>query len=90
MEEVVRSAEAKIYNIQQKQALGVGNTVWCACHFIGNEPFAILLGDSIEQCIGQLMEDFDKIGMSIVDVHRVLDRKLEDTESSIRAKGKTV
>lgn len=75
LEDVVRSAEAEIYYIRQKQALGVGDAIWCARHFIGNEPFAILLGDSIidssEPCIGQLMDCFNKTGTSIIGVHEV-------------------
>lgn len=75
LEDVVRSAEAEIYYIRQKQALGVGDAIWSARHFIGNEPFAILLGDSIidstEPCLGQLMEGFNKTGASIMGVHEV-------------------
>jgi UTP--glucose-1-phosphate uridylyltransferase len=75
LEDVVRSAEAEIYYIRQKQALGVGDAIWSARHFIGNEPFAVLLGDSIidsaEPCLGQLMACFNKTGTSIIGVHEV-------------------
>ena len=49
MLETVRSIAnlADIYYIRQKQALGLGHAVSCANHFIGNEPFAVLLGDDI-------------------------------------------
>lgn len=49
MLETVRSIAnlADIYYIRQKEALGLGHAVSCASHFIGNEPFAVLLGDDI-------------------------------------------
>lgn len=36
-----------IYYIRQQEALGLGHAVLCARHFIGQEPFAVLLGDDI-------------------------------------------
>lgn len=72
---VLRSAQAEIYYIRQKEAKGVGDAIWSARHFIGNEPFAILLGDTIidseEPCIGQLMACFNRTGSSIMGVHEV-------------------
>ena len=38
---------ADIHYIRQKQPLGLGHAVLCARKFIGNEPFAVLLGDDI-------------------------------------------
>lgn len=36
-----------IHYVRQKEALGLGHAIWCARKFIGNEPFAVLLGDMI-------------------------------------------
>lgn len=51
---------ADIHYVRQKQALGLGNAVWCARKFIGQEPFAVLLGDMIvdskEPCLRQLLD----------------------------------
>jgi UTP--glucose-1-phosphate uridylyltransferase len=38
---------AHIHYIRQPQPLGLGHAIWCANRFIGNEPFAVLLGDDI-------------------------------------------
>ena len=50
----------KIFYVRQKQALGLGHAILCAKEFIGNEPFAVLLGDdiidAINPCLSQLME----------------------------------
>jgi len=40
---------ADIHYIRQKQPLGLGHAVYCARKFIGDEPFAVLLGDDIIQ-----------------------------------------
>ncbi len=36
-----------IHYVRQKEPLGPGHAVWCAKKFIGDEPFAVLLGDDI-------------------------------------------
>jgi len=41
------SQMADIHYIRQKEPRGLGHAVWCARKFIGNEPFAVLLGDDI-------------------------------------------
>ena len=38
-----------IHYIRQKEPKGLGHAVWCARKFIGDEPFAVLLGDDIVQ-----------------------------------------
>ncbi len=49
-----------IFYVRQKQALGLGHAIMCAREFVGNEPFAVLLGDDIidaeKPCLAQLME----------------------------------
>ena len=41
------SALAEIHYIRQKEAKGLGHAIYCARTFVGNEPFAVLLGDDI-------------------------------------------
>ncbi|MBM4764468.1 UTP--glucose-1-phosphate uridylyltransferase GalU [Bacillus sp. B15-48] len=66
---------ANIHYIRQKEPKGLGHAVWCARQFIGNEPFAVLLGDDIVQsetpCLRQLMVKFEETQSSIIGVQRV-------------------
>ena len=66
---------ANIHYIRQKEPKGLGHAVWCARHFIGEEPFAVLLGDDVVQsdtpCLGQLMEQYDKTRSTIIGVQPV-------------------
>lgn len=68
---------ANIHYIRQKEALGLGHAINCARSFIGNEPFAVLLGDDIVQsekpCLKQLIEVFDRYHSSVVGVQPVAD-----------------
>src|SRR5699024_3502137 len=45
----VKEAEVDIHYIRQKEPKGLGHAVWCARKFIGDDPFAVLLGDDIVQ-----------------------------------------
>ncbi|MCM3786680.1 UTP--glucose-1-phosphate uridylyltransferase GalU [Neobacillus mesonae] len=80
LEEVRKSSNVDIHYIRQKEPKGLGHAVWCARNFIGDEPFAVLLGDDIVEaevpCTKQLIEQFDLYGKSVVGVQTVLD---EDT-----------
>lgn len=64
-----------IHYIRQKEARGLGHAVWCARKFIGNEPFAVLLGDDIVQanppCLKQLIEQHEQTHSSVIGVKRV-------------------
>ncbi len=76
LEEVQRSSNlVDIHYIRQRMPLGLGHAVWCARKFIGNEPFAVLLGDDIVQantpCLQQMMEQFQLTQKSIVGVQPV-------------------
>ncbi|SDT17368.1 UDP-glucose pyrophosphorylase [Paenibacillaceae bacterium GAS479] len=75
LEKVRRSSNVEIHYIRQKEAKGLGHAVWCARNFIGNEPFAVLLGDDIVQsdipCTKQLIEQYDRSGKSVIGVQTV-------------------
>ncbi|MES5891835.1 MULTISPECIES: UTP--glucose-1-phosphate uridylyltransferase GalU [Bacillus cereus group] len=64
-----------IHYIRQKEPKGLGHAVWCARKFIGDEPFAVLLGDDIVQaekpCLRQLMDEYDKTLSSVIGVQTV-------------------
>lgn len=76
LREVQRIASmADIFYIRQKEQLGLGHAILCAKKHVGNEPFAVMLGDDIvvshRPCIGQLVDVFDGVGASVVGVEQV-------------------
>ena len=68
---------ATIYYVRQKEPKGLGDAIYCARHFIGDEDFAILLGDDIidsqEPCLKQLINTYKKYNTSIIGVQNVPD-----------------
>lgn len=75
LEEVRKPGNVDIHYIRQKEPRGLGHAIWCARKFIGNEPFAVLLGDDIVQAdvpsLKQLMNLYDKVGSSVIGVQPV-------------------
>src|SRR5690554_5894518 len=76
LEEVQKSSKMiDIHYIRQKEPRGLGHAVWCARKFIGDEPFAVLLGDDIVDsqmpCLRQLMDAYETSPGSIVGVQPV-------------------
>ena len=75
LEKVQASSKINIHYIRQKEPKGLGHAVWCARKFIGNEPFAVLLGDDIVQaktpCLRQLMDEYEKTLSSVIGVQTV-------------------
>lgn len=66
---------ANIFYIRQKEPLGLGHAVLCARQFIGNEPFAVLLGDDVVHakvpCIGQMAKIYNQKCQTVLGVQRV-------------------
>jgi UTP--glucose-1-phosphate uridylyltransferase len=64
-----------VHYIRQKQPLGLGHAVLCARKFIGNEPFAVLLGDDIIQseppCLKQMIDVYNATKTSVIAVQEV-------------------
>ncbi|ULM98056.1 UTP--glucose-1-phosphate uridylyltransferase GalU [Peribacillus frigoritolerans] len=64
-----------IHYVRQKEPLGLGHAVLCAKTFIGDEPFAVLLGDDIVDsqvpALKQLMERYNKVRASIIGCKEV-------------------
>lgn len=77
LDSVNASSNVEIHYIRQKEALGLGHAIWTARKFIGDEPFAVLLGDDIvendEPCLEQLMNQFEQTGKSVIGVQKVKD-----------------
>ncbi|MCM3453338.1 UTP--glucose-1-phosphate uridylyltransferase GalU [Heyndrickxia oleronia] len=66
---------ADIHYVRQKEPLGLGHAVLCAKKFIGNQPFAILLGDdiidSVEPALQQMIREFQRNKTSILGCKEV-------------------
>lgn len=69
------SSMADIHYIRQKEPKGLGDAVSCAKFFVGNEPFAVMLGDDVIDsevpCLKQLMNCFNEYKTSILGVQKV-------------------
>lgn len=52
--------------VRQQNPLGLGHAVWCARHFIGDDPFAVLLPDDLmvgtPGSIAQMVEAYNRVG----------------------------
>ncbi|CDB75859.1 uTP-glucose-1-phosphate uridylyltransferase [Clostridium sp. CAG:265] len=65
-----------IHFIRQKEPRGLGHAISCAKTFVGNEPFAVLLGDDIvynegRPCLKQLIDCYDEYKTSVLGVQTV-------------------
>ncbi|MDD4371348.1 MAG: UTP--glucose-1-phosphate uridylyltransferase GalU [Anaerostipes sp.] len=92
---------ANIYYVRQKEPKGLGHAVLCAKSFIGDEPFAVLLGDDVvvnkkgKPALGQLIGAYDKHGASVVGVQTVAEDQVSKygivaPNKSIPADGRAV
>ena len=67
-----------IHYIRQKEPKGLGHAVHCAKSFIGNEPFAVLLGDDIvTPCLKQMIDAYDEYKTSILGVQEVAKENVD-------------
>ncbi len=66
---------AKIHYIRQVNALGLGHAILQAKYHVGNEPFAVLLGDDIMSskvpATKQLIEAYEKYNNPIISLHKI-------------------
>lgn len=69
------SEMVNIQYIRQKMPKGLGHAVLCAKSFVGNEPFAVLLGDDVVDseipCLKQLMDVYEKYDSTVLGVQQV-------------------
>ena len=72
--------DVDIHYIRQKEAKGLGHAILCARQFVGNEPFAVMLGDDVvdadSPCLGQLIEKYNEYEGSILGVQEVAKDKV--------------
>ena len=74
--EMVRDiADIRVHYVRQKEARGLGHAILCAKQFVGDEPFAVLLGDDVVDgevpALKQLIDVYDKTGGSVLGVQEV-------------------
>ena len=85
--EIVRKVAdlANIFYVRQKETRGLGHAVWRAKRFVGDEPFAVLLGDDVmlseEPVLGQLIKAAEKYGCSAVGTQSVPDSAISKYSS---------
>ena len=70
------SALASVSYVRQKEPLGLGHAILCARALVGDEPFAVFLGDDIiggapTPCMRQLLDVFTRHGGPVIAVERV-------------------
>ncbi|PKM83601.1 MAG: UTP--glucose-1-phosphate uridylyltransferase [Firmicutes bacterium HGW-Firmicutes-13] len=92
LKEVKRiSNMAKIHYIRQREPKGLGHAIYCAKSFIGNEPFAVLLGDDIVDseipCLSQLIKMYEEYNSTILGVQEI---NREDVNKYGIVKGKNI
>ena len=74
-------ADIRIHYIRQKEPRGLGHAVLCAKQFIGDEPFAVLLGDDVvynpeKPALRQLIDLYNRTGASVLGVQEVPQDKV--------------
>lgn len=74
--EMVREiAGIRVHYVRQKEPRGLGHAILCAKQFVGDEPFAVLLGDDVVDgevpALKQLIDVYDKTGSSVLGVQEV-------------------
>ncbi len=69
---------AHVCFVRQKEPLGLGHAVHCARRFVGNEPFAVLLGDDIvageRPCLRQMIDMYNEVQSTVVAVMEVPEK----------------
>lgn len=72
---------ADIHYVRQREQKGLGHAILCAKKHVGDEPFAVLLGDDVvfsqTPCTKQLIERYQRWHSSIVAVERVPPDRIE-------------
>lgn len=70
------TADINIHYIRQRYMRGLGDAILCAKSFVGNEPFAVLLGDDVvynpvRPALRQLIDIYEATGSSVLGCQNV-------------------
>ena len=73
--------DINLHYIRQKEPKGLGHAILCAKSFVGDEPFAVLLGDDVvyneeKPCLEQLLDVYDATGASVLGCQTVPQDKV--------------
>lgn len=72
---------SNIYYIRQKEPRGLGDAIYCAKSFIGNEPFAVMLGDDIVDskvpCLKQIIDIYNEYRTTVLGVQKVNEQEVD-------------
>ncbi|HZO92007.1 MAG TPA: sugar phosphate nucleotidyltransferase [Chthonomonadaceae bacterium] len=72
----IQQMAARLTFVVQETPEGYGHAVWCARHFVGDEPFLLMLGDHIyttgedKRCARQILDVFERYGSSVSAVQQ--------------------
>ncbi|MCX7781658.1 MAG: UTP--glucose-1-phosphate uridylyltransferase GalU [Negativicutes bacterium] len=73
-------SDITIHYVRQKEPKGLGHAVLCAKQFVGDEPFAVLLGDDIVDaavpCLKQLIDVYADYPGTVLGVQQVPESKV--------------
>ncbi len=69
------SGMVTLVSVRQKEPLGLGHAILCAKKVVGNEPFAVLLGDDLIDaevpCIRQMMDVYQNLDGALIAIQKV-------------------
>ncbi|NDF11194.1 MAG: UTP--glucose-1-phosphate uridylyltransferase [Proteobacteria bacterium] len=68
--------------VRQQEPKGLGHAIWCARHFVGNDPFAVILADELllekKSFLKEMIESYNDTGASVVGVTQVPNKSTSD------------
>ena len=78
---VQETAAIKVHYIRQQYMRGLGDAILCAKAFMGEEPFAVLLGDDVvyhpeKPALRQIIDIYEQTGSSVLGCQQVPDEKV--------------
>ena len=78
---VRETTDVNVHYVRQKYMRGLGDAILCARSFVGNEPFAVLLGDDVvyhpeRSALGQLIDVYEERGGSVLGCQMVADEQV--------------
>ena len=82
-EQLIMQISAKVKYIVQEEPLGFAHAVYLAKKHIKNEPFILLLGDTIyksdndKSCLKQMLEFYDMNNVTTIGLHKIKEEELK-------------
>ncbi|MFC2314399.1 MAG: UTP--glucose-1-phosphate uridylyltransferase GalU [Selenomonas massiliensis] len=78
---VRETTDVNVHYIRQKYMRGLGDAILCARSFVGDEPFAVLLGDDVvyhpeKSALRQLIDVYEERGGSVLGCQTVSDEQV--------------